>query len=117
MLTKPRTVCACQPVAAIISASVAPLARFIIAMTSAFLFVPSDFGLATVFFTWGRLLCGLGFLGGLAPSLGLRLVRGLADVLGIDCAHLLFSFDRSAVVTLITRAGRNSKANLGRLRG
>src|ERR1700730_14502531 len=37
MLTNPRTVCFCHPVACIISVSVAPLARVIIAMTSAFL--------------------------------------------------------------------------------
>src|SRR5271155_1808662 len=37
MLTKPRTVCFCQPVASTISARVTPLARFIIAITSAFL--------------------------------------------------------------------------------
>jgi len=36
-LTKPRTACFCQPVAAVISASVTPLARFIIAITAAFL--------------------------------------------------------------------------------
>src|SRR2546421_11584124 len=42
MLTKPRTVCFCQPVASIISASVAPLARFIIAITSAFLLLRSE---------------------------------------------------------------------------
>ena len=41
MLTKPRTVCFYQPVVAMISASVAPLARFIIAMTSAFLLLRS----------------------------------------------------------------------------
>jgi hypothetical protein len=49
MLTKPRTVCACHLVAAVISASVAPLARFIIAITSAFLLAWSAFGLAAVF--------------------------------------------------------------------
>ena len=43
MLTKPRTVCFCQPVASMISARVAPLARFIIAITSAFLFVRDSF--------------------------------------------------------------------------
>src|SRR5580704_9974301 len=37
MLTKPRTVCFCQPVASTISARVTPLVRFIIAITSAFL--------------------------------------------------------------------------------
>jgi hypothetical protein len=38
-LTKLRMVCFCQPVASVISATVAPLARFIRAMTSAFLLV------------------------------------------------------------------------------
>jgi hypothetical protein len=37
MLTKPRTVCFCQPVIFTISANVTPFARFIIAITSAFL--------------------------------------------------------------------------------
>src|ERR1051325_8489405 len=37
MLMNPRTVCACQPVASMISASVAPFARCIIAIISAFL--------------------------------------------------------------------------------
>src|SRR5437763_16162413 len=39
MLTKPRTVCFCHPVASMISSSVASFARFIIAVTSAFLLV------------------------------------------------------------------------------
>src|ERR1700738_5594639 len=42
MLTKPRTVCLCQPVACIISASVTPFARIIIAITSAFLLLRSE---------------------------------------------------------------------------
>jgi hypothetical protein len=37
MLTKPLTVCLCQPVAAMISSSVTQFARFIITITSAFL--------------------------------------------------------------------------------
>src|SRR6266567_7792057 len=41
-LTNPRTVCFCHPVACIISVSVAPLARLIIAMTSAFLLLRSE---------------------------------------------------------------------------
>src|SRR5690242_17493111 len=49
MLTKPRTVCACHLVADMISASVAPLARFIRAITSAFLFVRSALGLPAAF--------------------------------------------------------------------
>ena len=42
MLTNPRTVCFCHPVACIISASVAPLARLIIAITSAFLWLRGE---------------------------------------------------------------------------
>jgi len=42
ILTKPCTVCFCQPVASTISASVTPFARFIIAMTSAFLLLRSS---------------------------------------------------------------------------
>jgi hypothetical protein len=42
MLTNPRTVCFCHPVACIISVSVAPLARLIIAITSAFLLLRSE---------------------------------------------------------------------------
>ena len=45
MLTKPRTVCACQPVAFMISVRVAHLARFISAITSAFLLTRSALGL------------------------------------------------------------------------
>ncbi len=45
MLTKPRTLCACHPVVAMISASVAPLARFISTITSAVLFARSALGL------------------------------------------------------------------------
>src|ERR1035438_3260037 len=62
MLTNPRTVCACHSVAAMISASVAPLARFIRAMTSAFLFARSVFGLLAGFFAPAGFLAGLAFL-------------------------------------------------------
>src|SRR5579864_1801294 len=65
MLTKPRTVCGCQPVAFMISASVAPLARFIIAMTSAFLFVRSALGLVAAFLARAAFFGDLGFLPGL----------------------------------------------------
>src|SRR5262249_11866694 len=76
MLTKPRTVCGCQPVASMISASVAPLARFIIAMTSAFLLLL--FSVAP-FRAWARRLAlagdffafscaGAASLAGCAPS-------------------------------------------------
>ncbi len=68
MLTKPRTVCFCHPVAPIISASVTNFARFIIAMTSAFLLLRSASGLAAflaglagfaVFLGLGALFFGL----------------------------------------------------------
>src|SRR5260370_8493336 len=62
MLTKPRTVCGCQPVAFMISGSVAPFARFIIAITSAFLLVRSAFGLVAAFLARPAFFAGLAFL-------------------------------------------------------
>src|SRR5580698_9433568 len=62
MLTKPRTVWACQPVAAMISASVAPFARFINATTSAFLLARSALGLPAAFFGWRAFFAVLAFL-------------------------------------------------------
>src|SRR5450432_3059856 len=70
MLTKPRTVCACHSVAAIISARVAPLARFIIAMTSAFLLLRSATGLLAGFFALAAFFGGLAFLARLAFGCG-----------------------------------------------
>src|SRR5580704_2815378 len=70
MLTKPRTVCACHSVAAMISASVAPLARFINAMTSAFLLARCAFGLPATF------LAGPAFFAGLACLAIVRFVFG-----------------------------------------
>src|SRR5882757_9060303 len=108
MLTKPRTVCACQLVDFIISANVAPLARFIIAMTSAFLLVPSDFGLPAAFFA------PLAFLAALRRTLGCASVTGLL-MFSESIVLIVFSFDRFAVVTFITRVGRNSKSIVRRL--
>src|SRR5437667_3121752 len=72
--TKPRTVCACQPVTFMISASVTPLARFIIAITSAFLLLRSvalPAGFLASFFA------GLAFFAGFAPLVTfLRLAAG-----------------------------------------
>src|SRR5271170_3811796 len=62
MLTKPRTVCACHFVAAMISASVAPLARFISAITSAFLLARSALGLLAGFPARAAFFGGLAFL-------------------------------------------------------
>ena len=89
MLTKPRTVCARHLVAAMISGNVAPLLRFIIAMTSAFLLGRSALGLLAAFLA----LPALGL-----RSLGLRLA-GL--ILGCDSAGAHLSLlDRVAVVTI-----------------
>jgi hypothetical protein len=74
MQIKPRTVSACHFVAAMISASVAPLARFIIAITSAFLlarsalgllagFLVRDFFAAVAFLAGARLAFGCGTSG------------------------------------------------------
>src|SRR5436190_17630126 len=60
MLTKPRTVCFCQPVVSMISASVAPLARFIIAITSAFLLLRSETLISSAL--WDTFFAGLAFL-------------------------------------------------------
>jgi hypothetical protein len=110
MLTKPRTVCGCQPVAFMISASVAPLARFISAITSAFLLVRSVFGLPVGFLARFAFFAGLAFF----PAWRFGFSRWLRRPLHcIDCvlAHW-FLLDRVAVVTFITPLGRNSKGNL-----
>jgi hypothetical protein len=66
-----------------ISASVAPWARFVMAITSAFLLLP--FGLPAGFLA-RAFFAGLGFLLALRTPLGLcSLWRCLPDVLGIDC--------------------------------
>src|ERR1700676_3286558 len=62
MLTKPRTVCGCHLVAAMISASVAPLARFISAMTSAFLLARSAFNVVAGFLARLAFFADLDFL-------------------------------------------------------
>src|ERR1039457_2718386 len=67
MLAKPLMVCFCQLVTAAISASVAPFARFIIAMTSAFLFVRSAAGLPASFLVGLAFLVAFAFFAGFAP--------------------------------------------------
>jgi hypothetical protein len=109
MLTKPHTVCGCQPVAATISANVAPLARFISAMTS--------FSCWRVSLPLSGLLCA-GFFGDLAFFAAARLGFGS----GASVAAL---FSESIVLVLIlflltglrsrlfiTPVGKDIKANL-----
>src|ERR1700686_5254550 len=68
MLTKPRTVCFCQPVAFTISVSVAPLTRFIMATTSAFLLARSAAGFDCL--ARGAFFAGLAFLPAVRALLG-----------------------------------------------
>ena len=82
-----------------ISASVAPLALFIIATTSAFLLARSAFGLPASFFAWLAFFAGLAFL---AP------MRSFPN----RCRVHFVSPPRAAVVTVITQLGRNIKGSL-----
>ena len=74
-LMKPRTLCACQDVASIISASVAPLARWIKARTVAVLLpslTPPAFGFAAFLGALAACLAEVAFLGlAAAAALGL----------------------------------------------
>ncbi len=81
-----------------ISASVAPLARFIIAITSAFLLVRSVFGLLAPFLPPSAFFAALAFLAALPVRLGAASGARLAVGLGIDCvfAHR-FSFAASCL--------------------
>src|SRR5579885_127277 len=82
MDTKFLMVCRCQAVNSAISASVAPLARFISAMTSAFLLLRC--GRGPLLAGGPRLLCSLGFLG--------RRLRLLPGGLGALGGFLRFGF-------------------------
>src|SRR5450432_2610141 len=105
MLTKPRTVWACHFIAAIISANVAPLERFNIAITSAFLLARCDFGLPACFLARVAIFAGLAFFadGRLAFGCG----ASAAGAFFSDSVEVFISFllDRAAVVT-IHRSGR-----------
>ena len=70
MLTNPRTVCGCHPVAFMISGKAAPFARFIIAMTSAFLLVRPAGGLLAIFLARPAFFADLAFLLALRAPLG-----------------------------------------------
>jgi len=79
------TVCCCQPVAFMISGNVAPFARFIMAMTSAFLLVRSALGLLADCLARPGFFAGLAFLVGLCAPFRLRCIgRWLIDALAID---------------------------------
>src|SRR5207249_3343947 len=81
MLTNPRTVCFCQPVAAIISASVAPRGRRIMAMTSAFLLLRSPAGWLVAF--WAAFADA--FLAFFRAFVALGRGAALGDFFGLLC--------------------------------
>src|SRR5882757_3478702 len=92
MLTNPRTVCACQPVASMISASVAPLARLIIAITSAFLLLRSE-GLFAAFLAGASFFVALAFLAGVRVPVGF-----------FDSGSLAWPFPANSWIAAHTRA-------------
>jgi hypothetical protein len=109
MLTKPRTVCGCQPVAFMISGSVAPLARFIIAMTSAFLLARSAFGLVAAFLERPGFFA-FAFVSGLRAPLAFAVSGTGLLMFSLSIAFSLIEFLLAfAVVTWITPFGRNIK--------
>ena len=102
----------CQPVAATISANVAPLARFINETTSAFLLLRSAFGLSAAFLGCRAFFAGLVFL----AAVRLPFACG-ALVFGVFSVSIVFGLigvllDRVAVVTSITQVRRNCNQNL-----
>ena len=104
-MTKPRTVCAFQPVVAMISADVAPLGRFISAITSALLLARLAFGLPAGFlYRSVFLVAWFSWL----PRVSACQFMLVGCVLSVDCVIApLFLVDRVAVVTSITRVERN----------
>jgi hypothetical protein len=96
MLTKPRTVCGCQRVAFMISASVAPLVRFIIAITSPSLLARSALGLLAGFLARPTFFAG--FL--LAVRLPFAFWAFVSGVFAASIVFVLvvFLLDRVAVV-------------------
>jgi hypothetical protein len=113
-----RTVCGCQPVAFMISASVTPLARFIIAITSAFLLVRSAFGLAAAFLARPTFFAGLAFLLALRAPLGFA-VSGPGLLMfseSIAFSLIVFSLTGLRSSQVITPVRRNHKRNLRAIR-
>src|SRR5579872_1806532 len=129
MLTKPRTVCACQPVRFMISSSVTPLGRFIRAMTSCFLFerspLSAGFLVAAVFFTALAFFAPFGSFTGFGAG---SVLAAWGDFMGLGAAFwtgfaswivdvgIVFSpfwpAASAAVSTFITRFATQSKAIL-----
>jgi hypothetical protein len=98
----------------LISANVAPLARFIIAMTSAFLLVRSAFGLLAGFLARLAFFAGFALLPALLAPLGFAASGAGFLMFSLTIAFSLIQFllDRVAIVTWITQLWRNIKLNL-----
>src|SRR5579864_5452609 len=110
MLTNPRTVWACQPVVSMTSASVTPFARFIIAITSAFLLVRSlafgaDFARAGDFLPFAAFAAlflladflAVGFVGATCA-----LCSGVVAALSMICSVFIFESSFSARALRLT---------------
>ena len=117
METKPRTVCFCQPVSSMISASVTPLARFIIAITSAFLLVRSPLSalflagaafacpaFACPAFAGAAFLAGLAFFAGFAPLAGFLGLASWVGFVGLASGSLGCALPASRRIAGQTRA-------------
>src|SRR5215471_12645912 len=112
-LTKPRRVCGYQPVTLMISGRVAPFARFIMAMTSAFLLPRSAFGWPTVgLFARPAFFAGLAFLASfLLPLAGVAAGSGLpAFVESIVFVLICFSLPRLRSSQSSLRFGERASA-------
>jgi len=108
MLTKPRTVWGGQPVAFIISANDAPLARFIKAITSAFLLVRSVFAPAVLLVRPG-FFCALAFLVGLRSPFGCAAAARTPRCSQIRLWSFRFSFAASFAVVIIHHSDRQKQ--------
>ncbi len=99
-----------------ISANVAPLARFINAMTSAFLFLPSACGLLAAFIDLRAFFAGLAFLEVARLPFGCGAPGSCVVIFSVSIVLIVSLLDRVAVITSITPIGRNSKRILRRSR-
>jgi hypothetical protein len=87
------------------------LRAFIIATSSAFLLVPSVFGLPTGFLDRAVFFAGLAFFLSLRPAFGC-VASDAGLMLSIAFSLIEFLLDRVAVVTWIALVRRNGKQNL-----
>jgi hypothetical protein len=111
MLTKPRTMCGCQPTSVHDLGKRRALRALHMAITSAFLLVRSPLGLAATFLARLAFFAGLAFLAALRAPLGFAVSGAGLLSLSITFSLIEFLLDRVAVVTWITPVGRNKSAD------